>query len=393
MSDFQLSIQRIRSSLDLEHHCGVENQEGESASLTKRAHFTDKRKSSAEEACDIITDINDRALFNDHLSAAVLFYSSLCSKHRTAFHEIELKTSVRMFKLNSQELRNELNVLYNSTEFGNASGALALLNCSYENLLELLPETVKLLQIIIATIPMITGETERCFSTLKRIKTFTRNTMKGGRLCALAMCSMEKQLLTSPNLSDLVINHLATQREESSLHLPNYKLKDCVKHVTMQRCHIAQWHDGFREGRDAVQDNFRTGRPRVEDNTVQLLASLLDADRRWTARSSRPNKVRPTQSAVKMMFIVAYDIDGVILHHAVPPRQTANADYYSRFLQHHLRPPLRSHTAAAVKDLLRRWQWEILVHPPYSPDMSSMRLRSFHQSERTTARDLVQYQR
>ncbi|KAJ4448313.1 hypothetical protein ANN_10328 [Periplaneta americana] len=60
-----------------------------------------------------------------------------------------------------------------------------------------------------------------------------------------------------------------------------------------------------------------------------------------------------------------------------------------QFLQHHHRPALRrklrhlvvqnpiilhdnarSHTAAAVKDLLRRWQWEILEHPPYSPDMS-----------------------
>ncbi|KAJ4438964.1 hypothetical protein ANN_14918 [Periplaneta americana] len=95
------------------------------------------------------------------------------------------------------------------------------------------------------------------------------------------------------------------------------------------------------------------------------------------------------ESAVKVRFIVAYDIDGVILHHAVPPRQMVNADYYCRFLQHHLRPDLRrkrrhlgvqnsiilhdnakSHTAAAVSDLLRRWQWEILEHPPYSPDMS-----------------------
>ncbi|KAJ4434037.1 hypothetical protein ANN_16356 [Periplaneta americana] len=92
---------------------------------------------------------------------------------------------------------------------------------------------------------------------------------------------------------------------------------------------------------------------------------------------------------VKVMFIVAYDIDGVILHHTVPPSQTVNADYYCRFLQHHLRPALRRkqrhlvvqnpiilhdnarrHTAAAVKDLLRRWQWEVLEHPPYSPDMS-----------------------
>ena len=30
----------------------------------------------------------------------------------------------------------------------------------------------------------------------------------------------------------------------------------------------------------------------------------------------------------------------------------------------------RSHTAAAVTDLLCNWQWEILEHPPYSPDMN-----------------------
>ena len=35
---------------------------------------------------------------------------------------------------------------------------------------------------------------------------------------------------------------------------------------------------------DAVQHNLRTGRPHVENNTVQLLASLLDADRRWIER-------------------------------------------------------------------------------------------------------------
>ena len=30
----------------------------------------------------------------------------------------------------------------------------------------------------------------------------------------------------------------------------------------------------------------------------------------------------------------------------------------------------RSHTAAAVMDLLRRWKWEILEYPPYSTDTS-----------------------
>ena len=53
----------------------------------------------------------------------------------------------------------------------------------------------------------------------------------------------------------------------------------------------------------------------------------------------------------------------------------------------------RSHTTAAVMDLLRRWQWEILGHPPYSPDMTIW-LRSLRQSEKKkTAKDPVQHKR
>ena len=105
--------------------------------------------------------------------------------------------------------------------------------------------------------------------------------------------------------------------------------------------------------------------------------------------SPRPKNVHPTQYAVKVMLIVVYDIGGVILRHAVPPRHKVKATYYCTFLQHHLRPVLRrkrrhlviqnpiilhdnarSHSAAAVTDLLRRWQWDILEHPLYSPYMT-----------------------
>ena len=37
------------------------------------------------------------------------------------------------------------------------------------------------------------------------------------------------------------------------------------------------------EGREGVQDNLRTGQPHMENNTVQLIASLLHADRQWIA--------------------------------------------------------------------------------------------------------------
>ena len=53
--------------------------------------------------------------------------------------------------------------------------------------------------------------------------------------------------------------------------------KDCMKHVVMQSCHVEQWHDG-------VKHSGKAGMPHVENNTVQRLASLLDSDRRWTAR-------------------------------------------------------------------------------------------------------------
>ena len=249
-------------------------------------------------------------------------------------------------------------------------------------------------------------------------------------------------------------------------------LRDCVKHVAMQRCHIAQCHDGLmRSGKAGVP--FKTI-PRGDD-TFQLLASLLNADCRCTAwelvadvgvshktvlhilydilcyrklaarwipyeisevqqwhryavaqalfdryqregddflqriiaiskpglantnqpnerkhpGSSRPKKMHPTHISVKMMFIVAYHINGVLLHLAVPPKQTVNAAYYCTFLQPHLRPAIRrklrhlvvqnpiilhdnarNHTAGAVMDLLRRRQWEILEHPQYSHDVS-----------------------
>ena len=42
---------------------------------------------------------------------------------------------------------------------------------------------------------MTSCEAERCFSTLKRVKTFLRNTISEDRLNALAMLSIEKNLV------------------------------------------------------------------------------------------------------------------------------------------------------------------------------------------------------
>jgi hypothetical protein len=81
------------------------------------------------------------------------------------------------------------------------------------NLHETLSETVALLNILITT-PMTTAEAERCFSTLKRIKTFLRNSMGQDRLNAVAMLSMERELVRNmPDFNERVIDHFAALKE------------------------------------------------------------------------------------------------------------------------------------------------------------------------------------
>lgn len=57
---------------------------------------------------------------------------------------------------------------------------------------------------------MTTSEAERCFSILKRIKTFLRNTMNSKRLNALTMLSMEKNILSChPEIKEKIIDFFA----------------------------------------------------------------------------------------------------------------------------------------------------------------------------------------
>ena len=57
------------------------------------------------------------------------------------------------------------------------------------------------------------AESERCFSTLKRIKSFLRSTMGEDRLNALAMLSIERDFIQKlPDFNDMVINLFASQK-------------------------------------------------------------------------------------------------------------------------------------------------------------------------------------
>jgi len=80
------------------------------------------------------------------------------------------------------------------------------------NLCDVLGELTKLLKILITT-PMTTAEPERCFSTLKRIKTYLRNTTSQERLTALSMLSIEKDMIGKiPNFNEKVIEKFASNK-------------------------------------------------------------------------------------------------------------------------------------------------------------------------------------
>jgi histone-lysine N-methyltransferase SETMAR len=109
----------------------------------------------------------------------------------------------------------------------------------------------------------------------------------------------------------------------------------------------------------------------------------------WTsADSPRPTKARREKGPIKVMHVIFFDRSGILLNHCIPPGQTVNGDVYMEILQklrraiHDKRPELHAkspillhdnagpHRRKDVVDMLESWGWEILPHPPYSPDLS-----------------------
>ena len=87
-----------------------------------------------------------------------------------------------------------MELLYRRHDY-NIKGTIKLLNFIEENNLTSVFKKVLILLKIVITTPMTTAEPESCFSTLKTLKTFLRNTMKNARLNALAMLSVNKELV------------------------------------------------------------------------------------------------------------------------------------------------------------------------------------------------------
>ena len=189
----------------------------EAHSHTKKRKF-DKSdwKRQAKEVCDvIICEAKSRFAFSGHLIAASLFMSDRFVKYSLTFPEETLKSVCDIYQfLNLRKLQIELTTIYNAEEFRNIASAVSLFKFIKDNnLQDTFSEVTRLLEILI-TIPMTSSEAERCFSTLKRIKTFLRNSMSQERLNALAMLSIERDLINEiRDFNYQVIDKFAHQKE------------------------------------------------------------------------------------------------------------------------------------------------------------------------------------
>ena len=80
------------------------------------------------------------------------------------------------------------------------------------------PNIFKLIQISL-TSSVSTAECKRCFSALKRIKTYLRSTMSNERLANMAIVSIEREIAKEIPF-DLIVDKFAAEDkiEESLLH-------------------------------------------------------------------------------------------------------------------------------------------------------------------------------
>src|SRR3954469_8691334 len=103
-----------------------------------------------------------------------------------------------------------------------------------------------------------------------------------------------------------------------------------------------------------------------------------------------PKKFRVQSLAGKVMATVFWDIKGVLLLDFLERNHTVTGQHYSDQLEEQLHPSIRSkrrgllskgvvlqhnnvraHTANVTSSTSTKLGWEVLVHPPYSPDLAT----------------------
>ena len=121
--------------------------------------------------------------------------------------------------LKKDKLKCELSVLY-ANNFNGISNISELLKFINENGFdEIFFEVSKLLEIVLVT-PISTADSERSFSTMKRIKTYLPNIMLQDKLNSLACLSIHKEYINKiRDYNNKVINIFAQIKDRRADYL------------------------------------------------------------------------------------------------------------------------------------------------------------------------------
>jgi histone-lysine N-methyltransferase SETMAR len=154
-------------------------------------------------------------------------------------------------------------------------------------------------------------------------------------------------------------------------------------HVLLATNHLQHWRN---EG-NAFLDHILT----ADESSMHSFEPQL---KRHNAELRAPTSLRKKiawrcQGVLKVMHVMFFSQNGLVLYHPVPAGTTANGPYYFSLLQDKVRPALRrkqpellergaillphnatTHHHRDVQNLVQRWGWEVLAHPPYSPDLA-----------------------
>lgn len=164
------------------------------------------------EILDLI--INQIELRFSNLSLLKFFHLLTVSKfdsfHRKFPHELldSLMGSYPNF-FNKEKLQRELEVFYSDPSiFGTSSQLGDITAFIYKNeLIDDVPEIYKFLCLVLS-IPATSASVERSFSALKRIKSFTRNTMGQSRLNNLSILAIERSLVKDLSQTEIFYENM-----------------------------------------------------------------------------------------------------------------------------------------------------------------------------------------
>ncbi|XP_077287215.1 zinc finger MYM-type protein 1-like [Arctopsyche grandis] len=144
------------------------------------------------------------------------------------------------------KLKSELIYMYSTQDFHLKSINDVKELIVKDDLIDVLEQVFSLIQLI-CTIPSTSASAERSFSTMKRIKTFTRSSQSEERLSGLALIAIEKKIMSNlknnKKFYDAVIDEfsLRLRCHESSRFLGSWfksEIQESKRHVTLQNAEL-----------------------------------------------------------------------------------------------------------------------------------------------------------